>query len=277
MNLDKLIICQQARKDLGNYLQHPSQALLLTGPSGAGLRSIAVAMAKRLAGNDVLVLAPMQHDKQKTEIINADDMSQLEGLVRDKRQSPFAIVMDDIDKTAPGLFEHMLKLVEEPVVNLYYIFTTHNLPRIPQTIMSRTAIIRVGLPTREECRELYVSIPAVQAKQIGFAIGRQPALIVKLLSHPDEMTERLSHIGLAKEFLQSDSRRRLEIIDGINDRQVAIEFINDVAMLYLTVAESGQSLSRKFSQNTLLMSDIAERLVRNGSAKIQLIDLALNL
>lgn len=277
MSLDNLIICERTRTDLNNYLQHPTQTLLLTGLPGSGLCSIAVALAKRLAGSDILVLKPTQHDKQKTEIINTDDVAQLEGLVRDKRQSRFVVVMDDIDKTAPGLFEHMLKLVEEPVQNLHYIFTTHNLPRIPQTILSRTATIRVGLPASDECKALYANLPAKQAKQISFAIGRQPSLIVKLLSDSEAMTDRLSRIGLAKDFLQAKGGRRTELIDGINDRQTAIDFVNDVSMLYLAVAENSGTLTARFSQGARLMSDIADCLANNGNTKIQLTNLALNL
>ena len=114
-DLDELIIAPVTRRQLEAYLSSPVHALLLVGVAGLGLGTIARALADRVAGNDVVYLTPTNHNKQKTTIINADDIAGLPTILRDKRDHRLAVVIDDADQTVPGVFERMLKLIEEPV------------------------------------------------------------------------------------------------------------------------------------------------------------------
>lgn len=277
MKVNDLILNTKAVVDLESYLKSPTQTLLLTGPVGVGLGTIARAIASQLAGSSTMVIAPSQHDKQKTFIINADDISSLGGVVRDKRTTNFVIVLDDIDQTSPGLFEHMLKLVEEPVQNLYYIFTTHNLTKIPATILSRAPTIRIPLPPASSCDKLLAGLNERQKQQIKFIAARKPATIVRLTMDEDNLNSTLEQVSQAKNFLQSGIDRRLTIIDEINDRTEAVSLVKNIATIYLAVAQTGRNPSNKFQHDMALLSDTSNRLVANGNAKIQLTNLAINL
>ncbi len=158
---------------------------------------------------------PTNHNKQKTTIINADDIAGLPTILRDKRDHRLAVVIDDADQTAPGVFERMLKLIEEPVGGVYFIFTTHRISALPATILSRTGIIRVKAPAAEACRSLLSGVDAQLANQITWLAGNRPALTRRLVESGDQSQPDLISMTRAKQFMQAQRPRRIEQIDTI--------------------------------------------------------------
>ena len=124
-NLEQLVIADSTRRNLVAYLAHPTHALMLVGEEGCGLGAIARCLAHNLAGADIVDIHPTLHNKQKTCIINADDVADLGNYVRDRRRNLLVIIIDGADRTAPGVFERLLKLIEEPVPGVHYIFTPY--------------------------------------------------------------------------------------------------------------------------------------------------------
>jgi replication-associated recombination protein RarA len=72
--------------------------MLLTGPKGVGLGTIAQALACEVAKTDVITIQPTLHDRQKTANINVGDIKDIKKLIQNKRQTPFAVIIDDVDK-----------------------------------------------------------------------------------------------------------------------------------------------------------------------------------
>lgn len=277
-SLDDLVLHDDTRSKLNDYLSRPSHALMLTGPTGCGLGIIAKTLANRIAGANAIYIEPTQHNKQKTVIINADDIAELSTIVRDRRgNSSLAVVVDGADQTSAGVFERMLKLIEEPVVGVYYIFTAHSLDNIPATIMSRSSLIKVELPTSEQCLGLYRGCDATKAAQIKFIADRRPAQIIRLLADSEGDFERQSMlVSLAKEFLQGSVSRRLEIINEITEREVGVQYCNNLSKLLRVTSANKVANPHQLGARLDLIDKTATNLSATGNVKIQLTNLALN-
>ena len=277
LDLDELIISQVTRRQLEAYLSNPVHALLLVGVAGLGLGAIARALADRVAGNDVVYLTPTNHNKQKTTIINADDIAGLPTILRDKRDHRLAVVIDDADQTAPGVFERMLKLIEEPVSGVYFIFTTHRISALPATILSRTGTIRVKAPTAEACRSLLSGVDAQLANQITWLAGNRPALTRRLVESGDQSQPDLISMTRAKQFMQAQRPRRIEQIDTITDRESGLALCAAIArILTLMLAGGGSVEAATIARRLDLLSETTDRLSANGNVRLQLLNLAVN-
>ena len=277
LDLDELIIAPVTRRQLEAYLSSPVHALLLVGVAGLGLGTIARALAGRVAGNDVVYLTPTNHNKQKTTIINADDIAGLPAILRDKRDHRLAVVIDDADQTAPGVFERMLKLIEEPVSGVYFIFTTHRISALPATILSRTGTIRVKAPTPEACRSLLGGVDAQLANQITWLAGNRPALTRRLMESGDQSQLDLISMARAKQFMQAQRPRRVEQIDMITDRESGLALCAAIARILTVMLAGGGSVeAAAIARRLNLLSETADRLSANGNVRLQLLNLAVN-
>lgn len=276
-DLDELIIAPVTRRQLEAYLSSPVHALLLVGVAGLGLGTIARALADRVAGNDVVYLTPTNHNKQKTTIINADDIAGLPAILRDKRDHRLAVVIDDADQTAPGVFERMLKLIEEPVSGVYFIFTTHRISALPATILSRTGTIRVKAPTAEACRSLLGGVNAQLANQISWLAGNRPALTRRLVESGDQSQPDLISMTRAKQFMQAQRPRRIEQIDTITDRESGLALCAATArILTVMLVGGGPVEAATIARRLDLLSETTDRLSANGNVRLQLLNLAVN-
>lgn len=271
------ILYPYTAKRLQQYLARPGQTLMLTGNDGVGLHTVARYLAAEIASTNTIDISPSLHDKQKTAIINADDISQLFDIVRDRRSQPLVIIIDDADNTAPGVFERILKIIEEPVANLHYIFTTHHVEQIPPTILSRSATITVLPPLASGCRELYDSQPAVKQSQLKFLAERLPASLSRLLNSEDQFNEQVSYMEMAKLFVSGSAADRLRVATEIKTRPEAITVVSYIAKLSDFIGSSQANhatagLARRLS----LIVETSNNLSANGNVKLQLLNLAIN-
>lgn len=275
--LDELVIAPVTRCQLEAYLSSPVHALLLAGVAGLGLGTIARALADRVAGNNVFYLMPTNHNKQKTTIINADDITGLPTILRDKRDHRLAVVIDDADQTAPGVFERMLKLIEEPVSGVYFIFTTHRIAALPATILSRTSTIRVKAPAAEACRSLFDGVDAQLVNQISWLAGNRPALARRLVESGDQSQLDIVSMTRAKQFMQAQRPHRIEQIDTITDRESGLALCAAIArILTLMLAGGGSVEAATIARRLDLLSETTDRLSANGNVRLQLLNLAVN-
>ena len=276
-SIEQLILHPRTRTQLEQFLTHPTHALMLTGPMGVGLGTIARTIGHQLAGANVIYVAPTLHNKQKTTIINADDIAELGSIVRNHRDNVLVIIIDGADCAVSGVFERMLKLIEEPVPKVYYIFTAHSLQNIPATIMSRSALIKALLPTEADCAVLYSELDSTVASQVKFMANRRPALIKRLTSDDNFFASESSSMQVAKEFMQNTVSRRMEIIDALPDKESATSLCHDLAQLVISLASAGRfKNSQKVASQLLLLSETVDRLTNNGNLRLQLTNLAIN-
>ena len=262
---------------LKQYLANPRHALMLTGVIGCGLGTIARSLAYQIAKANIVFLQPTLHNKQKTSIINADDIADLSVVTRDHRRDRLVIIIDDADRTAPGVFERLLKLIEEPVSGVYYIFTAHNLSNIPATILSRSSFIKVNTPSSEDCQILYKGLDATKKAQIKFLADRKPSLIYKLINDQSFFDNSVKSMEIAKEFFQAKLGRKIEIVSNISEREQAIDVCYKLEKIILRITNRSNANPNKALQRLDVLTSVVDRISANSNLKAELLYLATNL
>ncbi|MDR3125705.1 MAG: AAA family ATPase [Candidatus Nomurabacteria bacterium] len=263
-NFDELIINRQTRRFLAAYLKSPTHTLLLTGPLGVGLGTAAATLARAVAGSNVIIIRPTLHAKQKTANINIADIKEVKKLAGNRRRAPFVVVIDDADKMTGGTPEALLKLLEEPAANAHFIITTHNMYNLPATISSRSQIIHL-LPVPEADQMLNNTKPPAKQTQILFMASGLPAEISRLLADEEYFRARARQFADIKQFINHSVYQRIAYLSKIKSRDEAQQFISNLAKITVKTGQT-DSLS--------LLSDVAERLNKNGNLKAQLAYLA---
>lgn len=276
-SLDDLVIEEKTRSLLKQYLDNPEHALMLTGVIGCGLGTIARSLSCQIAKANTVFLQPTLHNKQKTSIINADDVADLSVVTRDHRRDRLVIIIDDADRTAPGVFERLLKLIEEPAPGVHYIFTTHNLSNIPATILSRSSFIKVNAPSSEGCQILYKDLDAIKKSQVKFLADRKPSLIYKLINDQPFFDNSVKSMEIAKELFQAKLGRKIEIVSNISEREQAIDVCYKLEKIVLRIANRSNANANKASRRLDVLTSVVDRISGNGNLKTELLYLATNL
>ena len=255
-------------------------ALLLVGESGAGLRTIAKSLAQEIAKANMIIIEPKLHNQQKTANINIDDIRDLHEITRARRDKNFVILIDDVDKMTNDAPQAFLKLLEEPTANTFYIMTSHNVKRLPETIRSRTQIIEILPPPKTAVQEIFATsstkLMAEKRAQIEFLGERKPAEIVRLLTDEQYFRDKAAVMNTAKNFIQGSVAEKLKIVVTTTTRETAIELTQNIAKLLILTAPKSKN-PKMVSESLEFLTKTIENLTQNGHVKTQLLNLALNI
>lgn len=111
------------------------QSIIIEGPSGSGKTYLS---------------------KQYANMLNIDDFSIVEPKVATIREAldsclslsnNLVLEIENLDLGVPAASYTLLKSLEEPLPNVYVVITCRNLQGVPDTIISRSAVVTVGPPT----------------------------------------------------------------------------------------------------------------------------------
>ena len=274
MKFDELLLNNSTRKNLELFAKSPVGALILSGENGVGLGTVAKILAKKIAKNDVFLLEPSLHKNQKTRTINTEDSRVVADLAKSVRETPLVIVIDEAEKMSENAWQPLLKIIEEPSRNLFFIFTSHELSRIPATILSRAQKIDV-LPTAVSddffAKFSPTKLSAQKLVQVKFIAANLPAEAARLLTNEEYFRGKSAELSAARDFLAGETSRKMEIIANISSRDEALVFAKNIAKFL------SRNPGRNFAKNIALVSATTENLAANANVKIQLLALALNL
>lgn len=280
MDLSKLILNSKSRQQIENYLSRPTHALLLTGKNGIGLDSTAKAIAKQLADNQVIIIQPRLHDKQKTLSININDIHALIDLTRSRRKDKLAIVIENIESMTNDAPQAFLKLLEEPTVNVFYILSSHSVARLPQTILSRVQNIEL-LPVPESDLDVLfensvMRLAKDRRTRILFLAAGLPAETLRLIQDEQYYRERVSLFEQAKLFVQGKEYDRLKLTSEIKDRKTAVDLLYSISRIVAMTAPKSKS-PLATAQQLQILGQAIDNLNQNGNVRAQLVSIALNL
>ncbi len=280
MDLSKLILNSKSRQQIENYLAQPTHALLLTGKNGIGLDSTAKAIAKQLADNQVIIIQPRLHDKQKTLSININDIHALIDLTRSRRKDKLAIVIENIESMTNDAPQAFLKLLEEPTVNVFYILSSHSVARLPQTILSRVQNIEL-LPVPESDLDVLfensvMRLAKDRRTRILFLAAGLPAETLRLIQDEQYYRERVSLFEQAKLFVQGKEYDRLKLASEIKDRKTAVDLLYSISRIVAMTAPKSKS-PLATAQQLQILGQAIDNLNQNGNVRAQLVSIALNL
>lgn len=111
------------------------QSVLITGPSGCGKTYLAQRYADTLGIDDFLIISPKVAEVREA----LDSCSLIENRVM--------LCIENIDLGVAASAYTLLKSLEEPLPHIFIVVTCRNIQGVPDTIISRSAVVNVGPPT----------------------------------------------------------------------------------------------------------------------------------
>jgi DNA polymerase III subunit delta' len=202
----------------------------------------------------------------------------------------------------PSAANGILKILEEPPVNTFFILITNAVERLLPTVLSRTQLVQVPILTDDEV-EKYLSVKEVgeSRKQeiVSLAEGDLNLAIKLIDSEQDHYQEKFSDwmrtcfkkdygklVGLMEEFYEMDKLSQRSFLHyGLTMmRETLLQFSGASAIGRVKGSEVKfvQDFSKVMTVNKVaktneLISEASYHLERNGSPKMIFLDLSLQI
>ena len=126
---------KESLAELNLLAQSKRQSILIEGPSGSGKTYLSKQYANMLSIDDCSIVPPKVSD-----IREALDASL-------SLDNPLMLVIENLDLGTPAASYTLLKSLEEPLPNVYIVITCRNIQGVPDTIISRSAVVTLSPPT----------------------------------------------------------------------------------------------------------------------------------
>lgn len=261
------------------YIKELPQALIVTGKAGTGTLEVAKYIARNL-GSPEEVIVPKKRAKDgskfETDIENGkvitEDIRALYDNVRGKQTSPRVFIIQAADRMMANAQHALLKLLEEPSDNVYFILETYNTESLFPTIRSRAQTLTI-LPLTPEQSDAYVESLGVtdptKRVQLRYIAEGLPVELSRLVNDEDYFKDRAQRINDARQLLQADSYQKLLIVQKYQtNREQALQLI-DSAMQITRHSISAKPQAALITQlEQLLMTK--ERIASNYNIRLQL-------
>lgn len=275
---DQLILHRQTRALLDSFLKNPSQALILSGPSGIGKNHVANWIAQELG----LSVVDITVDKDK-KMIGIDQIQQL--YVQTRSASSLCIIVDTAELLTNDAQNAFLKLLEEPPSNTYFIMTTVDPDMLLQTIRSRSQIIIIHPPATKDI-ELFVDgistdISSDNLKSLIRSSRGLPGSLSGLLSDNEQLNQHLDSINEAKKFLSGNPQDRLRVLSKHSfDSDWCLELLKMTSLLIeslLHIKSQDVRVIKHLALQSDLIEQVSSALAMSGNPKIHMTKFALEL
>lgn len=260
------------------------QALILTGKAGTGTLEVARYIASVL-GSPEEIITPKKKSKdgKKFEIdiengrVLTEDIRAIYDSVRGKQTTPRVFIIQKADRMMPNAQHALLKLLEEPNHNVYFILETYNTEQLFATIRSRSQTLTI-LPLTSEQTSAYIKdlgiTDATKRIQLKFIAEGLSAELKKLVDDEAYFQGRAQRMNDARQFLQANAYDKLLIIQKYQaSREDTLQLI-DSAMHITQHTVVNKPQPALIAQLEALLK-IKERIAANQNIRLQLTEFAL--
>jgi DNA polymerase III delta prime subunit len=264
---------------LESYVKSLPQALIITGKAGTGTLEVARYIARRLGSpEEVIVPKKKAKDGNKFDIdiengrVVTEDIRALYDSVRGKQTTPRVFIIQSADRMMANAQHALLKLLEEPTSNVYFILETYNAELLFPTIRSRAQTLTI-LPLTSDQTDVYLEMLGVtdstKRAQLRYIAEGLPVELNRLVADEEYFKQRAERINDARQLLQADSYQKILIVQKYQtNREHALQLIDSALQL------TRHSLSTKpqaalITQLELLLVT-RERIASNHNIRLQL-------
>lgn len=271
--MNQPILHQATANQLTAARKNFPHAILLAGPTGIGLLTVAKSLAESIATN-ILIVEP---DEKNT--ISIDVVRNLYTNTRSKQTNQQIVIIDDVDTMSFAAQNAFLKLLEEPTSHTSFILTSHATDSLLSTVRSRAQIMNVQAIASKQSEQLLDTLGITNAKQrqqLAFIATGLPAELTRLAGSPEYFSQQAELARSARKFLSSKSYDRLILAYQFgNNRDQAIQLLDHIMRIlkYSLQDTAGRSLTLQLDQ----VLKTAELIQNNGHVRTQLLKLALSL
>ncbi len=260
-------------KELIAHLQRSNpQSLLLSGPHGIGLLTI----AKEIVGSNQITLVSPDETKASRPI-STEAIRGLYEATRsksDKRQYVIIQEADAMTSSAQGAF---LKLLEEPNASTHFILTSARPDILLPTILSRVQHHAIT-PISYEQSEAYLTELGIDdettRRQLLYIAEGLPEELSKLVDDSTYFEEAAQRMKDARELLQAPLYEKLVLINSYRENRTSA-----AQLLASAISMTRRSLSQRPHASLVIQLEkllgASERLKGNGNVRLTLSQLVL--
>lgn len=243
------------------------QAILLTGASGVGLKTIAldIANAYRLQA----VIQPELLTKTSSiPLIGIDAIRSLYATTRTKSDIPSVVILDDADKMTREAQNSLLKLLEEPNSSTHFILTSHEPETLLATVRSRLQTLHFPNISTQQTQSVIDSICTVETtklRQLLFIADGRVAEITRLLADDVYFYQTVTTMVAAKKLIEASQYDRIQMILTVK---------TDKLYIFDLLRRSIELLSRSPTVDSLRLIEklfiAQDAITKNGNVRLHL-------
>lgn len=267
----KLRTAVATERFLRSVAQATPHALLLTGPIGSGLGTLAHHIGEQ---NGRLLVEVLPESKSSAlASISVERVRQLYVETRSKLDGLNFVIIDDADTMNHAAQNAILKLLEEPNESIRFILTSHSPDKLLPTIRSRTQMFAVPpidmLESSRLLKALGVNDGLTEQRLLYVAQGL-PAELSRLTAKESDFKALSERVQVARQVIEGSAYQRVVLAASYGgDRHDTIAFI-DIVILLLR-----RSLAAKPDRSTIRrierLVDASEAIRANGNIKLHLV------
>lgn len=268
-----LAVHPQTEKMLQSIMEHTPHALLLTGPQGVGLSTLAKTYTQHGAAQVITVL-PEKDEKIDIDrgTITIQSIRRLYDTTRTVEPNGRVIIIDYAERMAVPAQNAFLKLLEEPAPATRFVLLTHQPELLLPTITSRSQRVDVRPISLAQSNALLdtlgVTDPTKRAQLLFIAEGR-PAEITRLVQNNDQFEKRAGLVKDARTLITGSPYDRLILAKKYKDsRPDALTLLEDaMKLLRRTVAANGDASALRVA---IRLESLHRRITEQGNVRLQL-------
>lgn len=250
-----------------------AHALLLSGPEGVGLMTIAQQYAD-VSGAIVSLVLPGKDEKIDLEkgTITIASVRRLYEQTRTVEPKGRIVIIDYVERMAPAAQNAFLKLLEEPVEGTRFMLLSHQPQQLLPTIHSRVQHIVLRPITKEASNALLDELlvtDATKRTQLLFIAEGLPAALKRLVQDDELFKTRAETVKDARTFVTGTPYDRLLVAKKYKDTRPGALLLVEDALRMLQ-----RTLEAKSDANALHMltrlENVHKRLSEQGNIRLQL-------
>lgn len=268
-----VIVHPETQRQLDAVVKDEPHALLLTGPVGVGLATIASDVISSSSAQVITVL-PEKNEVVDIEkgTITVDSIRRLYDLTRTREPKGRVVIIDYAERMAPAAQNAFLKLLEEPSEGTRFILLTHQPNTLLPTIESRSQRVDIRPATLEQSEALLNTLgqtDVTKRTQLLFIAAGLPAELTRLSSDDDLFEARAGIVKDARSLVTGTPYEKLLLAKKYKDtRRDALTLLEDaMKLLRRTIASNGDAASLRVVSR---YEQIHKRLTEQGNVRLQL-------
>ena len=219
---------------------------------------------------------PQIHTGQKTEIINADDILEIQQKIRGKNSRQQFIIFHSAEKMNEQAQNKFLKSLEEPRSNLHFVLLANSAESFLPTVRSRSQIAKISPISDLESLKILkkFKLDETKTRQILFLANGLPAELKKLAGDKKYFAQKFESVEMAKKWLAGSAFERLTLVGELkNDREKALDFIEQILKI-LQISTNEKTFSKTIPDAKKLLLAY-RRIKKNGNIRLNLLQAIL--